>query len=473
MSLGNLSQNYFSQLLDPKYRQAQQQQNLFSNLLQYGAQMRAAGAPTTNVGQPALLASKALGTLGQNLMKGNQAYQNQLMNAIKLKSMMDTSKRAQSMHDIDLKTKRADLKAKERWENQFKIPIQEAAVPQMTPDPLGDIADTYSGVGVSGGTQAPPPKIGQVPGQFKALGVTPEQWRAIGLLPPDLGQKALIKIMGSDKAPVNRIISVSDQTTPDGKPLYNWGRYQGSKLLSTYVAPKGDSGISIDLGGSTTFGKKTASDAATEYGDFLRDARLASIQLPTIKFLQGVINQPGFDTGAAQKWFLPFQQLGKSLGVDVDESMLATKEAFAAKTSELVLASVAKMRGALSDKELIFLQSQQADLGNTPAGNKLLLWLSRQQLEKAKAFRDFATTWTNEKDLTVGEAGSTVKDYRQMLKDWHSQEIYKQNPYDYVAGLAAAEEARLTNEGRLSEMQIAQRLESQFSLSLLRRIYPR
>ena len=76
MSLGNLSQNYFSRLLDPKYRQAQQQQNLFSNLLQYGAQMRAAGAPTTNVGQPALLASRALGTLGQNLMKGNQAYQN-------------------------------------------------------------------------------------------------------------------------------------------------------------------------------------------------------------------------------------------------------------------------------------------------------------------------------------------------------------------------------------------------------------
>ena len=95
MALGNLSQNYFSQLLDPKYRQAQQQQNLFSNLLQYGAQMRAAGAPTTNVGQPALLASQALGTLGQNMNKGNQAYQNQIMNAIKLKSLMRQNELAQ------------------------------------------------------------------------------------------------------------------------------------------------------------------------------------------------------------------------------------------------------------------------------------------------------------------------------------------------------------------------------------------
>ena len=90
-----LFQNYFSQIANPEYRQAQQQQNLFSNLLQYGAQMRAAGAPTTNVGQPALLASRALGTLGQNMNKGNQAYQNQIINAIKLKSLMRQNELAQ------------------------------------------------------------------------------------------------------------------------------------------------------------------------------------------------------------------------------------------------------------------------------------------------------------------------------------------------------------------------------------------
>lgn len=91
-----LFQNYFSQIANPEYRRAQQQQNLFSNLLQYGAQMRAAGAPTTNVGQPALLASQALSTLGQNMNKGNQAYQNQLINAIKLKSLMTKNQIAQN-----------------------------------------------------------------------------------------------------------------------------------------------------------------------------------------------------------------------------------------------------------------------------------------------------------------------------------------------------------------------------------------
>jgi hypothetical protein len=441
-----------------------QQQNLFSNLLNFGAQMSAAGAPSLDPGYAGRTSAGAWAGLGKGLMSGNQDYRNQMMNAIKLKSMMDTSKRAQAMHAVDLKGKQADLEERQRWAKQWKLPPQAATAPQRLPDPLGNVAGT---------PQIVPPKIGQVPDQFKEFGVTPGQWAAIGKLPRELGQKALIKIMGSDKAPVNRIMSVSDQTTPDGKPLYNWGRYQGSKLLDTFVAPKGGAGISIDLGGSKKFGQIYAAGRAKHYEGLLQNAQIASEQLPTVKFLQGVVNQPGFDTGTAQKMFLPFQQLGKSLGVDVDETMLATKEAFVAKTSELVLASVAKMKGALSNKELDFLASQQANLGTTPQGNKLLLWLNRHQLEKADSFQDFATTWTSEEGKAIGESGSTIKDYNEMLKEWRSQEVYKQNPYDYVVGLAEDEEARLTNEGRLSEVQIAQRLESQFSLSLLARIYPR
>ena len=181
MSLGNLSQNYFSRLLDPKYRQAQQQQNLFSNLLQYGAQMRAAGAPTTNVGQPALLASKALGTLGQNLMKGNQTYQNQLMDAIKLKSMMDTSKRAQSMHDIDLKLKQQDLARQENWQ-KFLETLQPGAAttPQtsgmIVKDEEGDKIDSISGMGVSGEIKKPVVKTGmQLPPGFMSWKMDKQQ----------------------------------------------------------------------------------------------------------------------------------------------------------------------------------------------------------------------------------------------------------------------------------------------------------
>ena len=41
------------------------------------------------------------------------------------------------------------------------------------------------------------------------------------------------------------------------------------------------------------------------------------------------------------------------------------------------------MKGALSDRELGFLQAQQANLSASPAGNRLLLVMQKQQLNKA------------------------------------------------------------------------------------------
>ena len=82
---------YFTQITDPRYRQAMQQQNLFSNLLNFGAQMSAAGAPSFDPGYAGRTRAGALAGLGKGLMSGNQAYRDQMMNAMKLKSMMDTS----------------------------------------------------------------------------------------------------------------------------------------------------------------------------------------------------------------------------------------------------------------------------------------------------------------------------------------------------------------------------------------------
>ena len=86
---------YFTQLADPEYRKAMQQQNLFSNLLNFGARMSAAGAPSLDPGYAARTRAGALAGLGQGLMSGNQAYQNQLIQAIKLKQLMRKNEIAQ------------------------------------------------------------------------------------------------------------------------------------------------------------------------------------------------------------------------------------------------------------------------------------------------------------------------------------------------------------------------------------------
>jgi hypothetical protein len=87
---------YFTQLADPRYRKAMQQQNLFSNLLNFGAQMSAAGAPSLDPGYAARTRAGALAGLGKGLMSGNQAHQNQLIQAIKLKQLMRQNEIAQA-----------------------------------------------------------------------------------------------------------------------------------------------------------------------------------------------------------------------------------------------------------------------------------------------------------------------------------------------------------------------------------------
>ena len=87
---------YFTQLADPRYRKAMQQQNLFSNLLNFGAQMSAAGAPSLDPGYAGRTRAGALAGLGQGLTAGNQAYQNQLIQAIKLKQLMRQNEIAQA-----------------------------------------------------------------------------------------------------------------------------------------------------------------------------------------------------------------------------------------------------------------------------------------------------------------------------------------------------------------------------------------
>jgi hypothetical protein len=86
---------YFTQLADPRYRKAMQQQNLFSNLLNFGAQMKAAGAPSLDPGYAGRTSAGAWAGLGKGLMSGNQAHQNQLIQAIKLKQLMRQNEIAQ------------------------------------------------------------------------------------------------------------------------------------------------------------------------------------------------------------------------------------------------------------------------------------------------------------------------------------------------------------------------------------------
>ena len=101
------------------------------------------------------------------------------------------------------------------------------------------------------------------------------------------------------------------------------------------------------------------------------------------------------------------------------------------------------MKGALSDKELGFLQAQVASLGKSKRGNQLLLHLAAHQMKKAGGFDEFYATWKNSDGKRIGEQGTGPADVADMYRAWRNSEIYKQSPEQYVKSLAEKKEQEM------------------------------
>lgn len=105
----------------------------------------------------------------------------------------------------------------------------------------------------------------------------------------------------------------------------------------------------------------------------------------------------GIETGKLTPAMASIQALANSLGLEVDKS-LPSKQAFAALAGEIALtlrnpSGGAGMPGALSDKDLSFLQSMTPDLAKTTEGNKLIIGTARKLAQRdqeiAKIARDY------------------------------------------------------------------------------------
>ena len=122
---------------------------------------------------------------------------------------------------------------------------------------------------------------------------------------------------------------------------------------------------------------------------------------------------------------LPLKSFALSFGLigkdDKTIDNIASAELFSKKLMNLHWQQVSKMKGALSDRELGFLQAQQANLSASPAGNRLLLVMQKQQLNKAAAFRGFVNNWAKENN--EGKFPTTNADYSKMMADWQKSDI--------------------------------------------------
>lgn len=261
--------------------------------------------------------------------------------------------------------------------------------------------------------------------------------------------------------------------------LYNLTEGSDGSIKIGKVGGAGST-TTINTGGSSEFLKNLSKGASEEFNSQLKTSYASIDTLNSFKQLFSLLNREDFDTGVLESAIMPLESIAKSFGLEslIDTENLASKELFVAKANELVLASVAKMKGALSDRELGFLAEQNVNLKSTTKGNKFLLLLQMQQIEKSIKFAPFANEWGDLNATDTEGQISTPKQYRNMIRDWKASPVMSENPYQYINRLSDKRERELVistggsydDNGRivgLSEDQrkkIGRALEEEFNL---------
>jgi hypothetical protein len=129
-----------------------------------------------------------------------------------------------------------------------------------------------------------------------------------------------------------------------------------------------------------------------EFGDISKSANLAVKTMPAIETNLGILNK-GFDTGFGTETKAAGAKVLSALGVPNAEKFAANAEIFQAKAAETVLQKQLEQKGpqTQSDRELI--EKTGAQLGTTTQGNRFLLTVAKEQLQRDIDQRDFYRNW--------------------------------------------------------------------------------
>jgi len=266
------------------------------------------------------------------------------------------------------------------------------------------------------------------------------------------------------KTGVPKTVQVGVSMGGDGKPLYdknknllyNYETYNvNGSLIGSFQAPKGSGSgpkISINTKENTTdkeYGKLRVQNlfnfydgsgsGANRQPGVTDKAVKASGDLSKINTIRAFLNNA--ETGALQPSINQGKKLLNRFGFDFDETQIGLGDSLQSLTSGMVLQSVSQMKGALSDRELGFLQSMQASIGNTKAGNYLILLTAEKGLKKNLKWNDFFRDFRKREEIPDGASptamGSSVQENLQLGEklraEWKNFLIKdEKNLYDFL-----------------------------------------
>ena len=275
-------------------------------------------------------------------------------------------------------------------------------------------------------------------------------------------------------------VAGNQKVNAKGDLLFTFIRQDASgNTLETFEAPQ-KSGTTTNIIDKTQqeAGKRRLTLMFKDWEEQRAASSGATKNLPNVEQLLTLLTNKNFKTGMAEDLKLKMRQFGAMLGFDVNDAAMANAESFRSGAYKLVLGSVSQMKGALSDKELGFLQAQNPSLSMTTNTNKILLYTMKHALDKAASFNKHTRAWERENGPI-----EDVNSYNSMIDDFKGKSINQLNPKDYIQGLADQEEIQLilaaggevddkgsAVAGTLTKDQIAKigtQLETKYSLTLL------
>tara|TARA_R100001129_G_scaffold118513_1_gene81966 strand:+ start:2894 stop:4378 length:1485 start_codon:yes stop_codon:yes gene_type:complete len=160
-------------------------------------------------------------------------------------------------------------------------------------------------------------------------------------------------------------IKSTDLFDPDGKPIQERIDIQ-QKLAKAGVAQP-----------ENIFKKEIAEVFAKEFGtarEQARDARTRLDNFAEASKMLDKIESLGGQTGIGSALFLEAKKLGNRLfDAGFDPELIATEEAFAAKTGQLAMDYISQTKGAISDREMDRFDKMSPNLTTSLEGNRHLI----------------------------------------------------------------------------------------------------
>ena len=209
---------------------------------------------------------------------------------------------------------------------------------------------------------------------------------------------------------------------------------QGLAMLEAELK-KASSTVTIDQKGENKYSEERGTYAAKQLNKMEDDAESAYTNLENYEMITNLL--PAFETGALSEGVIGVSKIAKRFGLDITFGQdIAAGEAIRSLTGSLVMDTLAKFKGAISDGERAFAKEINLGLGLSRKGNEMLIDINSRIYNRQIVKADMAVQWEDKygslrkKDSNGNSWNASWKNYMEenpLFDDEFKKQIVSQS----------------------------------------------